>query len=149
MINSNQFRVSPTKGLVINKGGHTDVLSVKVATSQTDPLIVGDAVKIIDSISKLSEVVKATASDTDVFFIGYEATKANSYNAGDYLTVYGDYTIMIMEAGAAIMAGAKIAITSGAKITSATTGNVAGIALQKATKSGDLIQVKIKNAVLA
>lgn len=145
-ISSNQFQVADSKGDIKNKHNDTDRYDAIVYASESGTLVPGDPVKLVDTTKK--EIVVAKAADTDaiVGFIGYEATKKNSYVANDRVTVYGDYSIMVMEASAAFAVGTELMIVAtGAKVATATAGKkVIGVALQKATADAQLVQVKVK-----
>lgn len=144
----NQFTYTDVKGKVINGEKGFSVGAKLYGTA-----VAGQAVKLKNVSGSKVYVVEAVAADTDAVFgfIPYESAKKNSYVDGDMVTVMCDYTIMVMEASAAINGGAEVmAVVSGQKVATATTGKtVVGYALQPAATTGDLIAVKIQSNVSA
>jgi hypothetical protein len=143
----NQFEPSNYKG-VMATGVNFNKISCQVYASSSSTLYGGTAVKLVDATASSYVIVVDKAAATDTIF-GYIITdlKKNTKTAGDMVDVaiVGGKGIMRMEAGAAIAQGATLEIVaSGDKvITNGGTNTNAGLALKKATASGDIIDVLI------
>lgn len=140
----NQFSMQAVKGQ-LNLGVNANVINARIKSDSVATFGSGSAVKIVDIASNGEIIVeKAAATDEIYGFITYKI-KDNSPVAGDRVEVAFANSFMIMEAGAAIAAGASLEIVaSGDKvITNAGSNKVVGIALKKAAADGDLIIVHI------
>ena len=144
----NLFTYADQKGIVKN-GDKGLGFSCKLAAAAN----AGDFVKISSvSGSKVIVVTPITADTDDVFgVIPYESAKANTYAAGEMVTVMSNHTVIVCTASAAISAGASVMpVVTGMKIATQTTGKkVVGTALQPAAADGDLIDVLVRLAVVA
>lgn len=145
-LNINQFSQSVVKGMLDMKQGPTNVMSCLVASTSAGGLVPGQAVKLVNNLGGLPDVVECAADSDDVFgFIAYNI-KDQTFSAGDKVGIAFDTgSIMYMEASAAIAVNAKCMIVlSGSKVATATTGKtLIGRALDKATAAGDLIRVRV------
>lgn len=141
----NQFAYVEQKGSLKNpdKGIRMDC---KVYDSEAGTLVPGTCVKLVDVTGDVI-TVQAIAADTDTVFgtVAYDAAKKNTYVAGEMVTIARDYSLLKMEASAAIAAGAAVMpVVTGAKVATATAGKtVIGTALTKASTTGDLILVEL------
>lgn len=145
-LNINQFAQTPVKGQLDLSVGVKQVISVQVDVSSAGGLVDGQAVKLVDVKGGIPNVVECAADSDDVFgFIVYDI-KDKAFNAGDKVEIaFARGSVMYMEASAAIVPYAKVAIViSGQKVVTATTGQmIIGYAIDKATASGELIRVMI------
>lgn len=146
--NVNQFKQTTEKG-TLDLGINWNLLNCRIdpASVATFTNANAFAVKIVDVAGKQITVDLATAANDDIIgFITYEV-KTNSYVAGDYVRVAFGYSVMTMEASAAIARGADLEIVpTGNKVVTKSTGTSIGRALDKAAADGDLIRVLIKTA---
>lgn len=145
----NQFEISRVKGQ-IQKTPSPNVITAVIKRDSTETFGSGTAVKLVDIAGKQQVVEKAAANDEIYGFIVYNI-KDNSPKAGDIVTVAFDNTFMVMEANAAIAAGAKLEIVAtGDKIIAHGGGSnkKVGYAVEKAAASGDLITVHIKTPLI-
>ena len=141
----NQFALKKQKGN-LTTAPDWNVLTCKIDAGQVGTLTYGDAVKIKGTAAGQTTVEKVALATDDMFgFIVYSIRK-NSYVAGDYVNVAFTDAVMFMEASAAIASGAPVQYDpTTSKIATQAAGNTTvGIALQKATSTGDLIPVLIK-----
>lgn len=144
----NQFRVTDTKGRVLNpdKGFRYDV---QLSGGQVVP---GDCVKLKNVAGSKTIVVEKIAADTDVVFgmVVYESAKANAYNDGEMLTVASDYSLVTCEASAEINAGVGVMpVIDGQKVATATASKIViGTALTPAAAAGDIITVRLEKPAL-
>lgn len=141
----NQFAPSDVKGDVKNKNAGFRY-DGRITHAETATLIPGDAVILADVAGSGLEFLLATAATDDIFgFVQYESAKKNSYAADDYVTIASDYTLIVMEASAAIARGAAVQfVPSGSKVATRTSGKVVGRAMQKAAADTNLIKVLVK-----
>ena len=138
MTNLNQFRPSDEKGIVVTAKNTRDCLAAEA-------LVAGDIVKIKDVASPITTVEKVTAATDDVFgVVAYDSARKNECQAGDIVNIAYDYSIVKMEANAAIAAGAKVAaVVNGMKVeTQSASNTVVGRACIKAA-TGDLVPVML------
>jgi hypothetical protein len=143
-VNSNQFRMTDVKGKLDLSSINS--LTCLISSAQVGSLLPAQPVKLIDTLDKLP-VIAAVESDTDdIFgFINF-SVKDTSFAPGTPCEVSILNNVMYMEASAGILRGAPVAVVlSGIKIATAV-GNqtIIGIALDKASASGDYIRVWIK-----
>jgi hypothetical protein len=145
-LNINQFAQTPVKGQLDLSVGVKQVLSCQVDTSSAGSLVNGQAVKLVDVKGGIPNVVECAADSDNVFgFIVYDI-KDKAFNAGDKVEIaFARGSVMYMEASAAIVPYAKVAIViSGQKVVTASTGKmIVGYAIDKAAASGELIRVMI------
>jgi len=141
-----KFKPVPQQGLLDYAPNNS--YSVRVATAQTDNLIPGSAVKVVDSTMGITEVIAAAPTDKIKGFVPYEIVK-NVYHAGDVLTLALRGSIIWLAAEAAFNAGTVLEydnVTDGTKVQVKTWGGVntpIGTALTKATAPGDLVKVEL------
>ena len=146
----NSFGIQNQKGMVKN-GDHGERYEVKAFVADDGAALVpGTVVKLKDVASKIP-VVEVIAATTDEPFgvVPYDVIY-NSINNNQVFTVASDYSIITMEASAAISAGAHVMpVIAGAKVATATKTNYAiGVALDKAAAAGDIIRVLLKKPQL-
>lgn len=147
--NPNQFYQMVLKGkldLMFNTG----VLSGKIDDTETGTLLPGTAVKINDVASKIPNFLEAAATDKIFGFIKYN-NKDQNFVAGQRVEVAFSESVMYMEAGGAIAAGASVEIVAtGNKVVTANgTNTIVGVCLDKAAADGDLVRVLIKTPGLS
>jgi len=139
MTNLNTFRFDDHKGIVITPKNSRDCKTA-------DNVTAGDIVKIKNVAGPITVVEKITA-DTDVPFgvVAYDSAKKVDYTAGEIVNIAYDYSIVKMEASAAINAGAKVMpVVSGMKVATASAGKTAiGQACIPAAAAGELIPVML------
>ncbi len=143
--NSNQFQITNEKG-TLTLVQNINVVNAIVDVDETATLVPGDAVKIKDVSGKTIKVEKATALTDDVFgFVPFDFIK-NEYVLNESLKVAFNDSVMIMEASAAIAAGAQIQFDPAtAKVATLIAPNTKiGFSLDKAAADGDLVRVLIK-----
>lgn len=144
--NLNQTRPTSEKGML------DLAINWNLFDCRIDPASVADfsnangfALKIVGVAGKSIMVDLATLADDDIFgFAPYEV-KTNSYVAGDFIRAASFFSVMKMEASAAIARGADLEIVpTGNKVATNSGGTSIGRALDIATADGDLIRVLIK-----
>lgn len=141
MSNLNQFRPTDRKGIVVTPKHSRECKAAEALTA-------GDIVKIKDVASPITTVEKVTAATDKVFgVVAYDSARKTDYAEGEIVNVAYDYSIVKMEASAAIAAGAEVAaVVDGMKVVTATSGNVAfGEACIKAA-AGELVPVMLHRA---
>lgn len=140
----NTFGMSTEKGFLSNVVNN-NVLPCRIYASSVATLYGATAVKVVDTSEKELIVDKAGPTDKIFGFLTFNS-KINKYIAGDRANVAFENSVMNMEAGAAILAGAELEqVATGDKvITNAGTNTKVAIALRKATTDGDIIPVLIK-----
>lgn len=128
-------------------GGSPAAFQGKVSDSESTALVPAQAVKIVDVAGELTTFTAATATTDAIFGFVPSNVKTDSYAAQAALKVSGAGTVMVMEASAAIAAGAQLEyVPTGQKVATVNTGTVIGRALTPATADGDLIRVLITTA---
>ena len=147
--NLNQAFPVPVKGQIA-QGVDTNKQSFRIDPTSVATFGAATAVKLVDGTTPLAYVEKAAATDKIIGFITYNPVD-NSPIAGDLVQVAMSECEMFMEAGAAILRGAllEIVATGDKVITSAGTNKIIGIAMDKASASGDIIKVKILEPLVA
>lgn len=141
----NQFTIGNEKGLLI-KAPEFNVFSAQVTTGET-ALIPGQAVKITTTGGSALLVESLDAITDAVFgFVTYDVGQ-DSFPALGMVKIATDNCVMMMQAGAAINAGATLMIqVSGTKVVTQTSTNTKiGVALENASGDGALIRVLIKS----
>lgn len=144
-LNQNQLTEQIIQGSVTQALDYS-TLSCSVSSSESTPLVAGQAVKIVDSVGGVPKVTAVTADADDVFgFVNYNA-KDISFKAGAAVGIsFFRGNVMWMTSSAAIARNAKVmVVVSGQKVaTRASTGVCIGRALDKATAADQLIRVLI------
>lgn len=137
MANLNQFGITDEKGIVVTAKNTRDCKAA-------EPLKAGDFVKIKDVASPITVVEKVTANTDDVFgVVSYDTARRNGCEAGDIVNIAYDYSIVKMEANAAIAAGADVeVVVNGMKVATHANGTIMGQACIKAA-AGDIFPVMI------
>jgi len=141
--NSNQFALTAEKGQ-LTLGMNINVFSGKV-TAGSAALTPATAVVLSDVTGPVKNFTKATAITDDIFgFVPYNI-KTASYAAGEPVKMAFQGSVMIMEASAAIAAGADVQFDPATeKVATLTSTNTnVGKALTKAATDGDLVEVLI------
>lgn len=143
MTNLNTFRFEDGKGVVVVAKNTRDCRAAEA-------LAAGDVVKIKDAAGPITVVEKVTA-DTDIVFgvVAYDSAKKDDAVAGDIVNIAYDYSIVKMEASAAIAAGAEVGVVvDGMKVvTAAKDKAIIGQACIKAA-AGDFVPVMIVRSTL-
>lgn len=140
----NQFAQKPEKGQVdLHHGGAA--ISVLVDTAQATPLVPGQAVKLVDSSSKMMTIVDAANATSKAHGVVLRNNQKSEFEAYDACEIGINGAVVQMEASAAIARGASVAYSAtGAKVATAVATNVVlGVALDKALADGDIIRVMI------
>jgi hypothetical protein len=141
-VNVNQFTISPVKGqadLSINP----NTLGAQVYADEAEPLVPGQAVKLVDSAGGVPKVTAIEEDTDDVFGVVLYNVKNASFPALQALEVGAQGNVVYMEADEAIARGAKVMyVVDGHKVATAEIGKtVLGFAYDKATAAGQLIRV--------
>jgi hypothetical protein len=145
-LNVNQFQQSDVKGRLDNRSGANQSMSVRLDVSSAGGVIPGQCVKMLDSLAKQITVIECAANSDDSFGVVIYSQIKNLYAAGDMMEVLvGRNGIIIMEASAAMLRGAKVsAVIAGSQIKTAATGEmIIGRLLDKAVNVGDLVRVAL------
>lgn len=142
----NQIRQIPIQGQ-LDMRFNTQTVSGRIDTTSGGGLVAGQAVKMVDSASKVPSFVECAADTDDVYgFINYSIKDA-TFSVGESVEVsalFGNF--MYMTASAAIARNAKVMIVvASKKVATATSGKtIIGRAYDKAAADGDLIRVTIE-----
>lgn len=153
--NMNQFRQTAIVGeldLATNPNPNVFTCRFKDASS-TDgtELSPGEPCKLIDLGS--DDIVgppivdeMADINDGGSFGVCVYSTKDNNNTDGALVQVAGEGSVMWLEASAAIARGASVSavLASPGEVVTATTGDILGIALDKAAGDGSMLRVLIK-----
>lgn len=144
-LNQNQFAQAPIVGMVDQKYAF-NTKACQVDMAQTGSLLVGQAVKLVDSAGGLPKVVAVTANSDEVWgFINY-SNKDQSFAAGAPLEVSQKGNVIYLVATGAIARGAQVTvdITYTGGVQSKNSGDkIVGFALDKATAQGQIIRVEL------
>lgn len=143
--NVNQFKQTVQKGsldLTINP----TVFSVQVDAAQATALVPGQLVKLASTAGGIPKVVASAAATDGHFGVVRYNIKDATFAAGAICEVASGYSVIVMEAGAAITRGANVMYAANQKVvTAATTGNIiVGVALDAAAADTDLIRVLLQ-----
>lgn len=117
------------------------------SSTSTDTLPVGAFVKLYASSTATDHPIATVCAVTDIPYgmVVYDARKS-SYAVGERFAIAQTGDVVWCEANSAVDVGDKVQmVVSGWKVDDTTTATYAyvGIALTKATASGDLVQVKL------
>ena len=153
ILNMNQFNMSPLVGDVDLKNSSSESLFTcrfdPSATTGTDELESGEGVILADLGSDDSvgpPIVAERAADADAIFgVRVGSTKQGTDDPGDVTQIATSGAVVYMNAGAAIVRGAEVALVlaTPGNVVTATTETVLGVALDKATGANELIRVKL------
>ena len=143
-MNQNQFNLSVVKGM-LDQAHSFNTLSCKVKSDESNPLVSGQKVKIVDSANGVPEVTALEADTDKVFGVVNYNMKDASFKAGAHVEISAFGNVIYLEASAAIARGADVMpVITGEKIATATEGkSVIGYAYDKATADGDLVRVML------
>lgn len=149
----NQFGQSVEKGMLdLQNGTKNNVVSCLVKSTESTALVDAQAVSLVDNANPVPEVTAIT-SEEDAGNFGFivKNLKDATHKASTMCEVAIAGTIMFMEASSAIARGAKVSyVVSGQKVkTQASSEKVIGVALDKASTSGDLIRVLVQTPLFA
>ena len=138
------FNYEASKGTLAPAFGTESSFQCRVSTTESAALVAGQAVKLVDTAGADIIVTAVTAAGDSVFgFVPYGYTK-EEYAAGDTIKISTQGNTMLLEASAAVARGASVEVVpTGAKVATASSGTVVGVALDKAAADGDLIRVAI------
>jgi hypothetical protein len=152
-LNTNQFKQGNVVG-TIDQATNPDgtVMTVLYNPGGSGGSIVpGTGVKLVDlgaSDANTNPVVDVRALDADVIEgVVIFNTKFATIPVGERITIVRKHGVVFMEASAAIVRGAKVALvlaTPGTVVTQ-TTEAVFGKCLDKATASGQLVRIQVTN----
>lgn len=147
-LNQNQFAMSTLKGTMDSAGSSAPLTCEFYSATSTDTVSAGEFVVIASTAAvNVTKVAKGSAV-TDAFF-GVVLTNplADSFGVTKKLEVALSGTIVMVEASAAITAGAQLQYDPAtAKVATKSTGTKVGIALENAVGSGSLIRALIQPA---
>lgn len=146
--NPNQFQQSQVLGQIDLNNGSNNIISVQVDDTQVDPILAGQAVKIVDSAGGVPKVI-AAAADTDgvLGFVVYNV-KNKRFIAGDFMEIAMAGTCIYLQATEAIARGAQVvsdvSSLGGVAQSSGSGGeNKVGWAVDKAGNANYLIRVML------
>lgn len=151
--NMNQFSQNAEVGeLDLQTNGNPATFTVKLSPSYAGGgMVPGEGAKLVDlggsDIKGVNPIVDVRALDADAIFgVKVSNTKKNTNEAGEIIQVAGAGAVMWLNAGAAILRGANVALVlaTPGNVVTATTETVLGVALDKATAADQLIRVLIK-----
>ena len=147
-LNQNQFALETLKGTKY-AGSESSVMSVEFYSATASDTIAPGTMVILSSASVYGKVPRvAVGADATSDYIGVVLTNPlkDSYAVGDKMEIGLLGAVVIMEAGAAISAGALLQYTvSGSKvITKTSTNTVVGRALEPASADAVLFRALIK-----
>lgn len=152
VLNVNQFAQGPVVGqldLVTNPNPSVMTVRYNDQATITNEIIPGEGAKLVDLGANDSvgpPIVDERTADADAIFgVKISDTKQNTVNPGAIFEIAGKGGVIWMNANAAILRGAKVALVL------ATPGNVVtlgaeeqyGIALDKAAGADTLLRVQI------
>ncbi|MDA3823852.1 MAG: DUF2190 family protein [Bacteroidales bacterium] len=151
----NQFTQSPVVGeldLQTNPNPATFTCLFKDASETADTTLVpGEGAKLVDlgaaDIVGINPIVDERAAVTDPLFgVKVFSTKKNAAVDGEIVQIAGKGAVMFLNSGAAILRGASVSLvlaTPGNVITNVATGELLGVALDKASAANKVIRVLI------
>jgi len=149
-INLNSFELGTAKG-VVEYLPTSNVFTCQVYKSLSGTLTPGQPVKLVSGVAGQITVTACAGEDDKVFGVIPFRHKLNGYAAGDLVEIASDYSVITMEASAAITQYADVkAAGSAYNKVAAIAGNEdpaaakIGIALDAAAADGDLIRVLVK-----
>lgn len=142
-LNQNQFSISTLKG---TKDSGVSVSGEFYSATPTDVLTAGECVVIAATsapgVTKVSQSAVLTLKSYGVVLTN---PLKDSFAVGDKIEVGIIGCIVMMEASAAIVAGASVQYDPATKkiATKASTNTIVGLALESAAADGDLIRVLV------
>lgn len=149
-INLNTFELGTAKG-VVQFLPSSNVFTCQVYKSLSGTLTPGQPVKLVAGVAGQITVTACAAESDAVFGVVPLRHKLNGYVAGDLVEIASDYSVVTMEANAAITQYSAVkAAGTGLVNVAAVAGDESpaaaqiGIALDAAAAQGDLIRVLIK-----
>lgn len=153
VFNMNQFSQSKAVGqLDLHVGRNPSVFSMRIdpdSSATTADLVPGAGVVLTDGGANdpggIPIVDERSTATSDIFGVILYNSKINEYEPGDAVEVAASGSVVTMEASAAIVRGASVALVLAApgEVVTRTTETILGVALDKATADGDLIRVRI------
>lgn len=142
----NQFGMLPVAGQPdLQYGG--SVITCQVVSTQVDPLVPGQAVKLANVAGELPPVASLAANTEASFGVVLRNLKNINFPAQARVEIGMASTVVWMTAGAAIARGAKVEFDTltNKVITNAGVNPVLGFALDKATANNQLVRIYILN----
>lgn len=141
---SNQFAMVPVQG-DLDLQIESSVISVAIDSTQGTALVAGAAVKLVDGLSPIPTVVGLAANSDTAFGFIIRTLKDQNFPAFARAEIAMAGSVMQMTTSGAIARGAKVeyVVSSTTVITSAGTNPVVGLALDKATASGQIIRILV------
>lgn len=147
---TNQFKQTNTVGVLdLTTNPNPFVMSVRLDPAITGDVIPGEGVILTDlgaSDSIGIPIIAQRSADADAIegVVIYD-TKSATKTGNDIVTVAKKNAVIFMEASAAILRGAKVALVlaSPGQVVTQTTEALFGKALDKAAATGDLIRVEV------
>lgn len=154
MQNMNQFKQTPVVGsldLATNSNPAVFTCRFKdVSETAGTTMVPGEGAKLVDlgaSDFISPPIVDERATTDEIFGVKLYSTKENAAVDNDIVQIAGDGAVVFMNAGAAIVRGAKVELvdaTPGNVITSAGTNKILGVCLDKATAADQVVRVLVK-----
>lgn len=151
-LNLNQFTQTPVVGMLDPAcNPNPSVMQVRFNPGATSTLRIqaGEGVVLSDlgasDVNGVPIVIQRATNATAIYGVKVYDTKKGEIEPGEVFSVAMEGSTIVMEASAAIVRGALVAlvIASKGKVVTRTTEEILGIALDKAAADGDLIRVKI------
>lgn len=146
MVTSNQFEQSPIVGQ-LDLRFNTESVSAEIASTVTETLRAGQAVKVADIAGGVPKLLPCAANDEEVFgFINYDI-KNSTFRASDKVQVSRDANVIYLEATTVIprLAEVTVDIAAVGGVAAAATGNtIVGYAYDSAVAIGDLVRVVLR-----
>ena len=154
--NMNQFKQTAVVGELDlqtnpNPATFTCLFKDKSETAATT-LVPGEGAMLVDldtaDVAGILPIVDERGAVGDpIFGVKIFTTKKNDSEDGDIVQIAGEGAVIFMNSNAAFLRGAKLSLvlaTPGNVATIAATGEVVGIALDKATAADQIVRVLIK-----
>lgn len=145
--NLNQFRQTAMKGqqdLTVNN--NIKVVRINPAYAGTDPLVAGQAFKLVNVAGEVP-IVEPAAVTEQAYGVAIHTMRKDTFLAGDYIELACKGSVVYLQTSAAVARGAKvqnaIATATVATLASLATNCQIGIMLDKPTAADQLARVEI------
>lgn len=150
-LNMNQFKQNQIVGQVDLQTNPNPA----IYTERIDPdssgadIVSGTGVKLVDGGANdpggAPLIDERTADSDAIEGVIVQSTQQGKFQPEDVVEVAGKGAVVVMEASAAILRGADVALVlaTAGQVVTATTETVLGTCLDKASASGDLVRVRI------
>ncbi len=153
-MNLTQRRMSPVKGMAAFLPNQPILHTCIVSPAETETLGAGDVLTFDTTQTALDNLIvlkKATAEDTPVGIVVYNAVQPTGFRANDRISIFDTNAYVYMEAGAAdLTAGTEVNVNAEGQVVAATAGQgVIGVVYTAPKQIGDLIVIKVKQGKVA